>query len=105
MSAAPTEMLKKSKAGRVKAEDTYTKLRIYTGRRRFLAVAFGGFYVLLFSFVATGIATKAPWPVTALPILVAGVVFLFVPAGEDWEYRPWQSNPRQYEKHQIQRNG
>ncbi len=105
MSLAPTEVVKSAKAARVKPEDTYTKLRSYTGRRRFLAVALGGFYILLFSFVATGIATKAPWPVTALPILVAGVLFLFVPVAEEWEYRPWQSNPRKYEKHQIQRNG
>jgi hypothetical protein len=83
--------------------DYYTKLKVYPGRRKFLALASAGFYVFCFSLLVTAMVTKAPWMVTAMPVVIAGLVFCFVPATEDWSYKPWQSNTRQYEKHQIER--
>lgn len=83
----------------------YTKMRVYPGRRKFLGLALLAFYVFCFSLLVTAMVTKAPWMVTTLPVVVAGLVFCFVPPTEDWLYKPWQSNTRQYEKHQIERGG
>lgn len=83
--------------------DYYTQLRVYPARRKFLALAFSAFYVFCFSLLVTAMVTKAPWMVTAMPVVIAGLIFCLVPATEDWTYKPWQSNTRQYEKHQIER--
>lgn len=93
----------------VKAKDAkaageyYTQLRVFPARRKLLGIASAGFYTFCFSLLVTSMVTKAPWMVTALPVVIAGLAFCLVPPTEDWAYKPWQSNTRQYEKHQIER--
>ena len=111
MTLAVNEMLEKMKKEPepkekrpvINPEETYSKLRIFSARRHILTLAVVGFWFFAFSLVCTAIVTHQPWMIVALPIVIAGAIMCLVPPSEEWLYKPWQSNPRQYEKHQIER--
>ena len=64
-----------------------------------LVLAFFGFMMIL----ARDIAANTPWLLTSLPITGLGLMICLIPATERWEYKPWQTRARQYERHQLER--
>jgi len=39
------------------------------------------------------------WLITALPIIICGLILAFFPMTENWEYKPWQNSPTKMEQH------
>lgn len=75
-----------------------SKLIIYRSRRLFLGISALAmtlvFATILFQNEHNGYA----WYVLALPFISIGLLFLFVPMTEKWEYKPWQGKPRKIEQ-------
>jgi hypothetical protein len=97
----------KEKAGGPKApaaaEDMAVKLIIMPHLRHqltfFLVIAFIVFLAILSRDMAAG----TPWMWTSLPIIGLGLMICLIPQTEKWEYKPWQTRARQYERHQLER--
>lgn len=88
---------------KVNPEDIYTKLIISPFRRRqmytYVFIGFCFFLTLIFrNYMANG-----NWILVLTPVLVIGAVLCFIPKSEEWEYRAWQTQPRQIERHQVER--
>lgn len=93
----------KDKASPTKAGPVGTRLIIAPHRRRQLAfwmiLAFAAFLTIL----SGDLNIDKPWWLTGLPIMGLGLMICLIPATEEWEYRPWQTSARQYERHQVER--
>jgi hypothetical protein len=87
----------------VNPEDIYTKLIINQSRRRqmytYVFIAFCIFLTLVFNHSLTG----KEWLLLVTPVLVIGGIVCLIPKSEEWEYRAWQTQPRQIERHQVER--
>ena len=87
----------------VNPEDFYSKMIIYPYRRHqlylFLFIAFAFFAVA----ISQNLLAGQSWIIVLTPILVIGGLICLIPKTEVWEYKPWQSQPRQIERHQIDR--
>jgi hypothetical protein len=84
-------------------EDLYTRLIVYHQRRSLLTLVSIGFGVFCFALLTTGRRHHQPWLVAALPIAAVGLIIGLVPPTEEWDYKPWQTKPRQYEHHHAER--
>jgi hypothetical protein len=84
-------------------EDFYTRLAVYPYKRRamitYLVIGFCFFVSLIFKNTLSGNS----WLMILGPVVVIGLVITLIPKSEDWEYKAWQSQPRQIERHQIER--
>lgn len=84
-------------------EDFYTRLTVYPYKRRamitYLIIAFCLFVSLIFKNTLSGNG----WLVILGPVIVIGLVTALIPKSEEWEYKAWQSQPRQIERHQVER--
>ena len=108
--ADTSEMLRKIKEGerrnekKADPEGFYPKLIILKLRRRQLALAlmlaFAAFVAIL---ARDHNHPEKPWWLAGLPIAALGLIIGLIPPSEEWEYKPWQARPRQYERHQIER--
>ena len=91
------------KRPRVNPEEIYTKLVIYPHKRRqmytYVSLAFCFFLSLIFK----NTFASQNWLVILGPCLILGLVVCLIPTSEEWEYRAWQSQPRQIERHQVER--
>lgn len=88
---------------KVNPEDIYTKLVISPFRRRqmytYVFIAFCFFISLVFN----NYLANNSWVFILTPVMIIGAVVCFIPKSEEWEYRAWQSQPRQIERHQVER--
>ena len=84
-------------------EEMQVRLLVTVQRRRqlifFLVLAFGVFLSIL----AKDLNVDKPWWLTGLPIVGLGLMICLIPPTEEWEYKPWQTRARQYERHQVER--
>ena len=113
MNANTDEMLKKMrsdseppkvKAPPVNPDSFYVHLQIIKARRGTLMLALAVGFVLLFLIVARDQLANTAWWVTAMPVMLVGLPYLAIAPSEEWEYKPWQTKARQYERHQVMRN-
>ncbi len=84
-------------------EDYYVKLLVSKQRRRQLVVGLlvaSGFIIAI---VYNNVLYDRSWVVIGLPITFIGLMICLIPPTEEWEYQPWQTQARQYERHQIER--
>jgi len=81
----------------------YSKIIIYPYKRHqlylFLFIAFLFFGVAIRQNIVSG----QSWIILLTPVLVLGGLLCLIPKTEMWEYKPWQSHPRQIERHQVDR--
>jgi hypothetical protein len=93
----------KKTTGQTKPDDFYSKIIIYPYRRHqlylFLLIAFAFFAVA----ISQNLLARQSWMILLTPVLVIGGLICLIPKTEIWEYKPWQSQPRQIERHQIDR--
>ena len=86
-----------------KPDDFYSKIIIYPYRRHqlylFLFIAFAFFAVA----ISQNLLAHQSWMILLTPVLIIGGLICLIPRTEIWEYKPWQSQPRQIERHQIDR--
>jgi len=79
-------------------KNRYTKLLILKSRRFKISLSLVflilGYIALLTSKYGEGL----PWPLLSIPIIIIGLLTLFVPQSEQWEYKYWQDRPERYEK-------
>lgn len=110
----PMEILKQMKAENAKkenaaakpltaSEELYSRIFVFPHIRRRLALACVVFFVVALNIVLRDYGKGGSWIFTALPLTAIGLLMTLLPPSETWEYRPWQSKPRQYEKHQSAR--
>lgn len=93
-------MAKAKSATNSKARDKshYTRLFTYPKRRAGLLLVVL-FYVLLFTtLLQKEIPAGTPWLALVVPITLAGILLLFFPATEEWEYTPWQNTKQKQER-------
>jgi len=87
----------------VNSEDFYSKIIIYPHRRNqlylFLFIAF----ILFLAVISQKLLAGQNWLILITPVLIIGGLICLIPKTEFWEYKPWQSQPRQIERHQIDR--
>lgn len=84
-------------------EVAYSRLIISRSLRVLLVAALIVFFSYAFMVVFHDMHAGKHWLVTAIPVAIGGFVLSLLPVSEHWEYKPWQSKARQYEKHQITR--
>ena len=78
----------------------YSKLLIYTRLRFFLWVMILGVGTVFTLFLYNVIGDRS-WLVAVPPVVALGTLLALFPAIEEWEYKPWQVSPQQYERHMI----
>lgn len=84
-------------------EDPYVKLIINRQRKQMLIMACFIVFIAFLVILNRAKIEEASWLVSALPIMGLGIIVALIPPIEEWEYIPWQTSARQYEKHQIER--
>jgi hypothetical protein len=95
----------KPKQERPKFDPEQLKVRLIIAPHRrhqlvmWLVLAFGAFVTIL----GRDMNIDKPWWLTSLPIVGLGLMICLIPATEEWEYKPWQTRARQYERHQLER--
>jgi hypothetical protein len=82
----------------------YVRLIINKTRRGTLGLALAVGFALLWLVIARDQLAATPWWLTAMPVALVGLPFVLIAPSEDWEYKPWQTKARQYERHQAMRN-
>ena len=108
------EVLQKMRASKEAEKDKSAKAAVTTAqltvrlivmplRRRQLVVALALMFVVFVSILARDMTVHRDWLLTSLPIIGLGLMICLIPATEEWEYRPWQTRARQYERHQLER--
>lgn len=91
-------MAKKDAKPKAGNEVLYAQLILYP-KRKFALLCVFLFYVLLFAMLLQKeIPAGTPWPALAAPIILAGCLWIFFPATEEWQYRPWQNTKQKRER-------
>lgn len=98
------ETIQKQNKSAVKGpDDPYVKLIINGQRKQMLIMASVCAFIAFLVILNRSKIEEAPWIVSALPIVGLGIMLTLIPPIEEWEYVPWQTSARQYERHQIER--
>jgi len=98
------EKLKRENKSKQKGlDDPYVKIVINRRLQRMLfTICLMVFFAYLFILNNAQLA-GTHWIISSLPIVGLGFMMIFFPPVEEWEYVPWQTAARQYEKHQVER--
>ncbi len=75
-----------------------TKLIIYRARQIFILVNVILAFVIFTLMILANQKAGLQWYTVAVPITGVGLLFLTIPKTEEWQYKPWQSKPRQIEQ-------
>lgn len=107
MSSASEELVEKIRQERLgqgqNNASPYVKLIVFPGlRRQFLLLMMIAFGVVCY-LLSNHSQTAASWWSLALPITGVGLLLSLFPLTEMWEYAPWQSRTRRYERHQAEK--
>jgi hypothetical protein len=107
MSSASEELIEKIRQERLGmgqvASTPYAKLIVFPSLRRQLLL------IMLFAFgtvcylILKDFHTSKPWWNLVFPVTGVGLLLCLFPPTEMWEYAPWQSRSRRYERHQIEK--
>lgn len=100
---AAKEKAETPKGPAVPVEEMYVRLLVSKPKRRQLGVALTIAFLVITGLLVRDMHIEKAWWLTGLPIAVIGLIITLVPLSEDWEYRPWQTRARQYERHQVER--
>lgn len=76
----------------------YTRLLVSRQRRVTLGIIMIVYFALFASLLFQNISADVPWMIMAVPIIIAGSLFIFFPATEEWEYKPWQNKQQKQER-------
>jgi hypothetical protein len=107
MSSASEELVEKIRQERlaygINSSTPYVRLIILPGLRRqlflLMVIAFG----IVCYLIARDFHTGKSWWHLAFPITGIGLLLALFPLTEIWEYAPWQTRTRRYERHQIEK--
>ena len=114
MSETAAEVLARMRAARAKdaaarppkvvnPDDFHTRLIQVPHRSKQLAFYGMILSALFWMIVFKNMRHELSWLVIVAPIMMLGLAAALIPVVEMWEYRPWQTQARQYERHQIDR--
>ncbi len=78
--------------------DFDTKLIIHRSRQLFLLLSVIVATGLFLTMIMANEKSQFPWLTIAMPIIGIGCLFIAIPTTEEWEYKAWQSKPRQVEQ-------
>ncbi len=78
--------------------DFDSKLLIYRSRQILLMSCVFAMTIVFSIILVKNLKDNYPWYALAIPFMGMGLLFLFVPLTEEWEYKPWQSKPRRVEQ-------
>lgn len=92
-------MAKSQKNQNDRSRRFYAQLMIYRSRQISLLVLVVTFIILFAILIRMNMVMERSWWAVAFPIFIFGSVFLLFPVTEEWEYKPWQAAPEQYETH------
>lgn len=84
-------------------EEMQVRLLVTVHRRRQLTFWLILAFLVFASILGRDMNIDKPWWLTGLPIIGLGLMICLIPLSEEWEYRPWQTRARQYERHQLER--
>lgn len=93
----------KPKAAPIDPQTLIVRLIVSPMRRRQLVFWVILAFVVFLTILSRDLNLDKPWWLTGLPIIGLGLMICMIPATEEWEYRPWQTRARQYERHQLER--
>lgn len=107
MSSASEELVEKIRQERLAQggvpASPYSRLVVFPGLRRqlllLMVIAFGVVCYL----ISRDAHTATSWWHQAFPIVGVGLLLAMFPLTEIWEYAPWQTRSRRYERHQTER--
>lgn len=92
-----------TQAKSIASDEFYTKIIVSPYKRRaMMTYVFIGFCLFL-SLVFNNLLGGRDWLVILGPVVVIGLIMTLIPKSEEWEYKAWQSQPRQIERHQVER--
>ena len=81
-----------------KRNPKYSMIIISKNRKKMVTIFFGIMF-LLFTILTNNLITyHHDWKSIIVPILFLGLMSLFVPPSEVWNYVPWQDRPERKEK-------
>lgn len=83
--------------------DPYSKLLIHKSLRRTLIFLSFLALVAMTALLASRMKGGDPWWVTGLSPVGIGLLLSLFPLTEFWDYKPWQSQPRRYEHHHVEK--
>jgi hypothetical protein len=75
-----------------------TRLLIYRTRQIFLGIVVCLMTVCFAFFIRAGMEKGSHWIIIGLPLCAFACLLILIPPTEAWEYRPWQSQPKQVEQ-------
>lgn len=107
MSSASDDLIEKIRQERLgerqKNASPYARLIVFPALRRqlllLMVIAFG----VLCYLISRHIPKAESWWSLALPITGIGMLLSLFPLTEMWEYGPWQTRTRRYERHQTEK--
>ena len=77
----------------------YSAIVIDKGRRTFLFVLVLMTILIFGSLIFENILSARSWVAVAIPLVVAGSIYVLFPPTEHWVYQAWQAKPRMFERH------
>jgi hypothetical protein len=83
------------------AEEFYSRLIINRSLQGALIVIVAIAVVVFGLIISREIMVGKSWLSIGVPLGLVGLGFVVFPKTEEWEYKPWQAKPEQYEKHII----
>lgn len=87
--------------GKPKKKSKYpfaSRLLIYTGRRKLVAIHLAFLVALLANIVNTATYEHLSWITLVSPTILLGLTIVLQPMSEEWEYKPWQSASEKQER-------
>lgn len=107
MSSASEELVEKIRQERLAlgqiGTTPYVKLIVFPSlRRQFLLIMMVAFGTVCY-LISKDFHTPKPWWNLVFPVTGVGLLLCLFPPTEIWEYAPWQSQTRRYERHQFEK--
>ena len=96
-------LAKETKKKQINPDEIYSKILIYQHKRTQLYTYVFISFCFFLSIVFNHLVANKDWLLMVTPVLVVGAIVCLIPKSEEWEYKAWQSQPRQIERHQVER--
>ena len=84
---------------KTKPEDYYVHYTVSKGKQFSLFLAITLFFIIFSYLLFMGKLNNQYWLITAIPIIICGLILASFPITENWEYKPWQNSPTKMEQH------
>lgn len=91
-------MAKSNETTKSRSNEYDSRLIIYRSRQISFMFLVGLAVIGFGMMILQGLETGLDWGHLAVPLIALGGLFCLYPPTEEWEYKPWQSNPRKVEQ-------